>query len=370
LLSEVTGQDISFKLNAAVDDLIHSILWIKSQTHNPIDCVAKQYQLTMQSGAGKLKDIQNKKYNSFKTTGISEYLTNQLNSNKNKTAVWEYKMKNLKLSPIVKLQKSQMSKGFSAYDFRYTDFENISDPVISMTHFFMSQPTFPPHPHAGFSAITYMLEHSKNGFNNRDSLGNASPINPGDLHWTLAARGVMHEEVPQRNGVLAEGLQVFINLKEENKFISPTSFHVDSNKAPVFEEDGLRVKVLSGVYNDTKAIFQAPEPTNILDITLDGNSTINLGNNHSGMLYVVKGSFEFLNESKWQKVDENSAFAFRGAGASELKVRSEFGAKLILLSGFPTNEPIVARGPFIMTNIEALRDAEKRFELGDMGDLE
>ncbi|WP_088318155.1 pirin family protein [Kineosporia sp. R_H_3] len=70
------------------------------------------------------------------------------------------------------------------------------DPFLSITDFRMSRPTFAPHPHAGFSAVTYMFRDSAGSFRNRDSLGDVSLIGPGDLHWTQAARGMMHEEIP------------------------------------------------------------------------------------------------------------------------------------------------------------------------------
>lgn len=54
----------------------------------------------------------------------------------------------------------------------------------------MSEPTFPPHPHAGFSAVTYLFEDSGGALVNRDSLGDRSRIEPGALHWTQAARGI------------------------------------------------------------------------------------------------------------------------------------------------------------------------------------
>lgn len=40
-------------------------------------------------------------------------------------------------------------------------------------------PTFPPHPHAGFSAVTYLFLDSETGIANRDSLGNSTlPLHP------------------------------------------------------------------------------------------------------------------------------------------------------------------------------------------------
>jgi redox-sensitive bicupin YhaK (pirin superfamily) len=91
----------------------------------------------------------------------------------------------------------------------------------------------------------------------------------------MSGRGVMHEEVPQVNGIAAEGLQIFINLKEKNKMLPPTSFHVDKNEAPHFEHTNLNVKVISGVYCGIKAIFQAPEPTQIFDVSINGLADLN-----------------------------------------------------------------------------------------------
>jgi redox-sensitive bicupin YhaK (pirin superfamily) len=48
------------------------------------------------------------------------------------------------------------------------------DPFLNIDDFTMSQATFPPHPDAGFSAVTCMLEDSQGAFTNRDSLGDRS----------------------------------------------------------------------------------------------------------------------------------------------------------------------------------------------------
>jgi hypothetical protein len=115
-----------------------------------------------------------------------------------------------------RLAEAQMGPGFSAHGLRHVDGVSL-DPFLSVDHFRMSQPTFPPHPHAGFSAVTYMFEDSPGGFINRDSLGDVSRIGPGALHWTQAARGMMHEEIPERRGVEGHGLQMFVNLRADHK---------------------------------------------------------------------------------------------------------------------------------------------------------
>jgi redox-sensitive bicupin YhaK (pirin superfamily) len=85
------------------------------------------------------------------------------------------------------------------------------DPFMMVDHFVMDEPTFMPHPHAGFSAVTYLFEDSEGGIANRDSLGHALHIAPGGLLWTQAGSGVLHEELPVQRGLGTHGLQIFVN---------------------------------------------------------------------------------------------------------------------------------------------------------------
>ncbi|WP_436304007.1 MULTISPECIES: pirin-like C-terminal cupin domain-containing protein [unclassified Variovorax] len=66
------------------------------------------------------------------------------------------------------------------------------DPFLGIDHAWMSAPTFPPHPHAGFSAVTYLFLDSETGIANPDSPGNSTLIQPGggagaELQLLLAA---------------------------------------------------------------------------------------------------------------------------------------------------------------------------------------
>src|SRR5207253_5326412 len=85
------------------------------------------------------------------------------------------------------------------------------DPFLGIDHFSMRVPRSPPHPHAGFCALTYVFEDSEGALVSRDSLGHTSVVHPRDLCWTTAGRGIVHEEVPE-SGRVVHGLQVFVNL--------------------------------------------------------------------------------------------------------------------------------------------------------------
>ena len=105
------------------------------------------------------------------------------------------------MKPIV-LPEHRMSAGFTARSLRGLPG---LDPFLNVDHFRMSEPTFPPHPHAGFSAVTLMFEDSPGSFTNRDSRGDRSVIGPGALHWTQAGSGMMHERSRSSAGSSATG---------------------------------------------------------------------------------------------------------------------------------------------------------------------
>lgn len=68
-----------------------------------------------------------------------------------------------------------------------------------------------------------MLEGS---FKHEDFCGHRGTINPGDLQWMTAGRGIVHAEMPNGDGENV-GLQLWINLKKEDKVQCNTHSTVD-----------------------------------------------------------------------------------------------------------------------------------------------
>lgn len=94
---------------------------------------------------------------------------------------------------------------------------------MELDHYRMKAITFAPHPHAGFASISYIFEHSRGGLRNRDSLGNDFEVAPGELVWTRAGTGVVHDERPAIVGRDVHGLQIFVNSAAANKAAAPCS---------------------------------------------------------------------------------------------------------------------------------------------------
>ncbi|WP_174273605.1 pirin family protein [Sphingomonas bacterium] len=144
-----------------------------------------------------------------------------------------------------------------------------ADPFLNVDHFRMTGPTFPPHPHAGFSAVTYVLPESVNGMRNRDSRGDRSLIPPGGLHWTAAGSGIVHEEVPDRPGIVTEGMQIFIRQPVAQEEAPAVIHHVEADQIPTAAlPEGGWMRLLAGSFETLVAPFEAPSALVLLDLEL------------------------------------------------------------------------------------------------------
>ena len=260
------------------------------------------------------------------------------------------------------------SRAFQAANIGRSNLGEGVDPFLQIDHFRMSQPVFPPHPHAGFSAVTYMFEDSEGSFVNRDSLSEESVlIHPGDLHWTQAGSGVVHEEVPAELGTVCHGLQIFVNLAAKDKFSTPRAFHLSAADIPVCEADGGRVRVVMGEAFGLKSPLETLTPVTILDVSLSAGEEIvhEISDGQNAFVLVVKGEGDFGG----QALSADGAGLFDCKGDSVAIRAGEQGLHYVLCAGTPLNEPIYAHGPFVMNSAEQIRQVRARYIAGGMGEL-
>jgi redox-sensitive bicupin YhaK (pirin superfamily) len=259
---------------------------------------------------------------------------------------------------------------------------HLLDPFIGVDSYIMPQPFFPPHPHAGMSAVTLMLEQSEGGFINRDSLGDKSEVRPGDLHWTQAGAGMMHEEIPAKPGVAAQGMQVFVNLAAKNKQTAPVTFHVQCESMPVFTREGVRVRAVAGraavVEGDKTVALQSPITADARWLTQADMIDVRLAAHHTATLHIEPGkrAFVVLREGALQldgqSVQAPAAVVFEDA-ASASTVTLTAGAQGmqgVLFAGVPINEPMFPKGPFMGNTASDIAAYVSRFQRGEMGRLE
>lgn len=240
-------------------------------------------------------------------------------------------------------------------------------PFVDLTMFDMTLPVFRPHPHAGFSAVTYMFEESPGSFRNRWTSGPDEVIGPGAIHWTRAGSGMMHEEVPTVSGVPCRGVQMFVKLHPDHELDEPKAFHLDADEIDeVPLAGGGRVRVLAGRHAGVVSRLGVPDEVTLLDVHLapDGAVELNAAAAWNAFVLLRSGSIEVGG----RELLANSAATFHSDGDT-VRLRSRTGAQLLFGTGRHAG-PEVAAGSFILSTRERLADAQRRFAEGAMGDLE
>jgi redox-sensitive bicupin YhaK (pirin superfamily) len=250
------------------------------------------------------------------------------------------------------------------------------DPFLGIDSYTMPQPFFGPHPHAGMSAVSLMLPEADGGFINRDSLGDHSTIRPGDLHWTQAGRGMMHEEIPAEPGKPARGMQVFVNMSRANKQADPVAFKVKHEDMPTVNFEGGSLRVVTGEFDgQSSPIAQDPRwltRVNMLDVTLQAGVSVSIpvASGDNAFFVIRSGAFEAVANTDI----EQSAIIFESSAQPGMHTaRLTSGSQTlrgVFFSGTPIKEPKVSGGPFTGNSEEDIAAYKRAFARGEMGHLE
>lgn len=238
------------------------------------------------------------------------------------------------------------------------------DPFLMLDHFGSDNPNeyiagFPDHPHRGFITFTYML----NGHMlHQDSMGNKGDLRAGGAQWMKAASGVIHSEMPQQSHGLMRGFQLWINLPAREKMSPPEYQEFNPEAIPEVISDGAKVRVLAGQFAGKQGVIDDPATqVQYLDIQLEPKITFNalVPNSHNAFIYVFEGSAQI--ETTTLPVHSLSLL---GNGEQVSLSAGSNGARLILVSGRPLNEPIVQYGPFVMNTRAEIEQAFADYQAG------
>lgn len=275
----------------------------------------------------------------------------------------------LHLSPPVAVRHSRPSATFATRQVDLNSLGASASPLVAMDHYRMSAPTFAPHPHAGFSAVAYVFEDSPGGLRNRDSLGHDFVVGPGEVVWTQAASGVVHEESPEVTGREVHGIQLFINLKRAHKLLAPAVFRLERDQVAEWRSaDGDRVRVVAGAFGAVRSAIEPIEPFQLLDVALRKRLVLDVPAGWNAVVYVVSGTVRASADGQDRVVDAACAVTAHGDGG-RVTLEADAPAHLVVLSGPENQEPIATYGPFIMNDQAQLIAAVERFQAGQMGQL-
>lgn len=242
------------------------------------------------------------------------------------------------------------------------------------------------HPHRGFETITIAwqgeVEHA-------DSTGNRDVIGPGDVQWMKAARGIIHEEFHSTKFTQAGGTfemaQLWLNLPAKNKMDAPRYQPILAKDIPIVPLKPVRdadadkvvgaksectVRVIAGdvATYGVRGAATTHTPVELLDVRVgvDGvDFDIPVPDGHNTIVFVRRGRIVIGEEKK--QVERQGVALMRLGGDTLRLAATESDTEILVLAGEPIQEPIAARGPFVMNTHEEIVKANHDFMNGLFG---
>lgn len=227
-----------------------------------------------------------------------------------------------------------------------------------------------PHPHRGFSPVTFIF---KGGVHHRDSRGNDSVVYAGGAQWMNAGMGVIHSERPPQDihekGGRQEIIQLWINTPSAFKMEQPEYFPIQADEvAKYLSDDNLvTLNVISGELLGKKGSVPSKSPVNAatLEFKKGGEISIPIPESHNAFIYLLDGKLNIKGHGLAEALHA-TVFANDGEG---IELSAIEDTRVLLMTGEPINENVVAQGPFVMNNETQIMEAMRDYRMGKMGIL-
>lgn len=226
------------------------------------------------------------------------------------------------------------------------------------------------HPHRGFETVTIAY---KGKVAHHDSSGGGGVIGEGDVQWMTAASGVLHKEYHEENFSKEGGdfqmVQLWVNLPAKDKMSSPKYQAISHNQINKYTlpDHGGEVEIIAGNFKDIRGAASTFTPIHLYNARLNagGKADFTFPEHFNTALLVIEGAIR-VNES--ENVPVNHFVLFENTGDS-FSIKATENAIVLVLSGEPIMEPIVAHGPFVMNTQSEIVKAFDDYHKGKFGTL-
>lgn len=225
------------------------------------------------------------------------------------------------------------------------------------------------HPHRGFETVTIAYQGS---VAHNDSNGGGGVISQGDVQWMTAASGVLHKEFHEKEwskkGGIFQMVQLWVNLPAQYKMSAPKYQAIKNADIPRYTSEGVEVEVIAGDYKGVAGIASTFSPVNMLNVKLSKGATADFSfpAHYNTAVLVIEGNV-LVNNTDEAPTDH---FVLMENDGETFSVTAQDDAIVLVLSGEPFNEPIVAYGPFVMNTREEIVQAFEDVRAGKFGHLD
>jgi redox-sensitive bicupin YhaK (pirin superfamily) len=226
-----------------------------------------------------------------------------------------------------------------------------------------------PHPHIGLATVTYLFAGE---IMHRDSVGAQQAIQPNEVNWMIAGRGITHSERFEKaraEGGLMHGIQAWVALPKEHEEMAPSFGHFGAGDLPVHEHEGARTRLLAGSAFGLASRVPTHSPMFYAHWDLSVGARAALPDEYSERaLYVAAGEIE----ARGQRFGAGKMLVFdKGEDTS---IRAAQPATLMALGGEPVGERFIEWN-FVSSSRQRIEQAKadwraRRMKLPDFDNQE
>lgn len=222
-----------------------------------------------------------------------------------------------------------------------------------------------PHPHIGLATVTYLFEGA---FLHRDSLGYAQLIQPGDVNWMIAGRGIAHSErtppeLRQSGGPL-HGIQCWVALPLEHEEVEPSFMHHPSSTIPSITRPGVQLAVIAGTAYGAQSPVEVLSPTLYVHAQLLPGARLDVDDEHAERaVYVASGAVSLGQGGR--EHGEGTLLVLPEGQAVQLATSD--GASVMLLGGARLAGARHIYWNFVSSSLERIEDAKAGWQAGRFG---
>jgi quercetin 2,3-dioxygenase len=226
------------------------------------------------------------------------------------------------------------------------------------------------HPHRGFETVTFAY---RGEIEHRDSAGGGGIIGAGDVQWMTAAGGIVHEEKHSQrfteHGGDMEMVQLWVNLPAKHKLERPSYQALLDADFPRLQLGAAKARLVAGELGSERGPARTHTPMTLFDLewTEAGSAEFALPSGWTTLAFTLEGDVRVGAERRVVAPGELAVLERRGAGRVQLQ--AQHGARMLVLSGEPIDEPVAAYGPFVMNTREEIMQAVRDYQSGKMGHL-
>lgn len=224
-----------------------------------------------------------------------------------------------------------------------------------------------PHPHIGLATVTYLFEGV---ITHRDSLGVIQDIQPGDVNWMTAGRGIVHSERSPAGvrgaGHRLHGIQTWIALPEADEEIEPGFWHHPGADLPRWQQDGVDLTLIAGSSVGKQAPTRTCSPMFYLAADFLPGSSLGLDDEHAERaVYVVEGELSVAGDA--QPVVAGEMAVLQPGG--DVVLQASAAARVMLCGGAPLAGRRFVWWNFVSSRPERIEQAKRDWQEGRFPDV-